>query len=76
MSGTAFTDPSAVVLARYRLDGTLDSRLGDAGVVLTRYESFETGSAGVHLDATGKVYMAGDYNDGERDRLVLARYLT
>lgn len=66
---------STFALARYNVDGTLDSSFGSSGVVISIFDSFFNGVAtAVTIQNDGKIVVAGYKINNDVSCFVLARY--
>ena len=62
-------------VARFMSDGTLDKTFSGNGKLTTNFGAEET-CYGAALQADGKLVVAGDRNNGSKDKIALARYNT
>jgi hypothetical protein len=62
-------------LARYNLNGTLDTTFDGDAKVVTAFGPGSDRIRGIAIQAGGKIVAVGDTFDGSRYKLVLARYL-
>jgi uncharacterized delta-60 repeat protein len=71
--GSIWRSPgSAFVLARYKVDGSLDPTFGQGGAVITPNDSDYSFGSDVALQSDGKIVVAG--TSGLSDHFALARY--
>lgn len=68
-------EPTVFALARYRRDGTLDTKFGSGGKVTTDFGAQDQFAAAVVLQPDGKIVVVGSTGDGSPD-FALARYLS
>ncbi|HYV92925.1 MAG TPA: hypothetical protein VE978_14110, partial [Chitinophagales bacterium] len=61
------------VLARYNIDGSLDSSLSTDGIVITAF-NLNDGATSVAIQSDGKIIEAGSSNDGTTSYFALVRY--
>jgi uncharacterized delta-60 repeat protein len=63
-------------LARYNLDGSLDTMFGNGGKVITDFGGYDDFASGLVLQSDGKIVVTGTSYNGSNNDFALARYNT
>lgn len=69
--GTAYYK---IAVARYNIDGTLDTAFGTNGKLITAIGSYDDYGQSIALQSDGKIIVAGSSNNGTLDKIAIARY--
>jgi uncharacterized delta-60 repeat protein len=76
LTGSTFTGggPSIIAVARYNVDGSLDTSFGTGGKTTTPIEALSRGRS-VVIQSDGKILVAGSISDGTNQFFAVVRYL-
>jgi uncharacterized delta-60 repeat protein len=76
LTGSTFTGggPSIIAVARYNVDGSLDTSFGTGGKTTTPIEALSRGES-VVIQSDGKILVAGSISDGTNQFFAVVRYL-
>ena len=66
---------SKILVARFKIDGTIDSTFGTGGKVITDYENYTARATSVVLQNDDKIIIAGDISLTGSSHIIVIRYL-
>lgn len=70
----SFSYHSDVAIARFKIDGSLDSSFGESGVIKTSFGDESSMASSITLQSDGKILIAGSAHINGHSTIALARY--